>query len=850
MTGYGNKDDGTLVELTLIGEEEAFEELVERYENQVKQTAASIIGNPFSAEDVAQDTFLSAWLHLTELRSHDKFGAWVLRVARNLSLKLLKRYSKMIAELSMDMDSLPDTGEESSLSLREWRESERNAKLQAAVDALNSALRDTVKLHYLDGYSVREIAALLSVPEGTVLWRLSEGRKQLRRGFGIAEEGRDTLAVRVRRQVEALKLWNLKDDKSGFAETYEAVLSKAEDMDDSPEKAALLADLWLRESWWIPGKENDELIEKIRAAAVRGRNEDVMASLVEREIHFPLDKTLIPLLQKRLSELEEQKFTKAAGTASLWLAVTLSATDRNEESFPYFEKALSCLPPNEAGYAFALSSLHAAQKLAVTEDREKYHIATTGEKYVRVDGKWMFWSQPGYERGLPDTRLEATPFFWMSGCDRLIDDPSMKPGETRVSENGKITLTLRRADGAAETPAGRFEDCLAYDVRGGNDYSLDITTLVCPAVGIVRQIDRVRGVRFDLTEYRILGGGGRIPFAVGNRWRYHAVSDDPSLVCEDEQIYEIVYSSDDTVTAACSLMIKPEYDLTLWEGNMQAARNRYAGSGPDGEQILCEAEPYLVGMERLADTPRQKAITPAFCDAMRRILRSDPRLSPEGTRTGLYDFFGVIFTEEKDGNIRLYTGERNLAFEWRELVHEPPMGIVLCNFLYEIIEAGMGCVWDETWVPGFRSEIAHSWYQNPVKTTFSVREESVAVPAGVFASCRHISAEVAGGLQRWSGHLEFWYAEGVGPVKFLRVVTEYGQPFDAVWLLTEYRGTGEGFFPLSDGLFRRYEPENLPADWHAFVEYTFSEDQDGTVIIKNAGGSRDRSVTEAEQSGS
>ena len=191
-----------------------------------------------------------------------------------------------------------------------------------------------------------------------------------------------------------------------------------------------------------------------------------------------------------------------------------------------------------------------------------------------------------------------------------------------------------------------------------------------------------------------------------------------------------------------------------------------------------------------------------------------------------------------------------MAFEWRELVHEPPMGIVLCNFLYEIIEAGMGCVWDETWVPGFRSEITHTWYQNPVKTTFSVREESVSVPAGVFASCRHISAEVAGGLQRWSGHLEFWYAEGVGPVKFLRAVTEYGQPFDAVWLLTEYRGTGEGFFPLSDGLFRRYEPENLPADWHAFVEYTFSEDQDGTVIIKNAGGSRDRNVTEAEQSGS
>ncbi|MBQ3862038.1 MAG: hypothetical protein II779_16055, partial [Clostridia bacterium] len=69
------------------------------------------------------------------------------------------------------------------------------------------------------------------------------------------------------------------------------------------------------------------------------------------------------------------------------------------------------------------------------------------------------------------------------------------------------------------------------------------------------------------------------------------------------------------------------------------------------------------------------------------------------------------------------------------------------------------------------------------------------------------------------------------------------------WELTAYRGTGAGYFPLDDGLIRRYEPADqpLPDGYRGWVEYTYSTDETGTVIFKNASGTQDRKNCEIEQ---
>ena len=89
------------------------------------------------------------------------------------------------------------------------------------------------------------------------------------------------------------------------------------------------------------------------------------------------------------------------------------------------------------------------------------------------------------------------------------------------------------------------------------------------------------------------------------------------------------------------------------------------------------------------------------------------------------------------------------------------------------------------------------------------------------------------------GDFELWYAKGVGLVKLSR-------PMKApnVWQLTEYRGTGEGYFPAEDGFFRRYEPETLGEGFHASVEYTYVADKEGVTIFRNALGTQDRAAFE------
>lgn len=76
MDSYYDKDDSTLVQMTLLGDDAAFQELVVRYERTVQRTAYHVTGCRFSAEDAAQDAFVSAWMNLSALRESKKFKTW------------------------------------------------------------------------------------------------------------------------------------------------------------------------------------------------------------------------------------------------------------------------------------------------------------------------------------------------------------------------------------------------------------------------------------------------------------------------------------------------------------------------------------------------------------------------------------------------------------------------------------------------------------------------------------------------------------------------------------------------------------------------------------------------------
>ncbi|MBE6724571.1 MAG: RNA polymerase sigma factor [Ruminococcaceae bacterium] len=848
MTKYAVMNDETLVEICLLGESGAFEELVMRHENAVMNTAKRVTGSRFTAEDASQDAFVSAWMRLDSLRDRSKFRPWVCAIAKNCAMALLTRYRSVVPDISLHLVENEEMADNPDPELSALISTENDEELHALVDALGEKLRETIRLHYFEGYSVAEIADLLSVPVGTVKWRLAEGRKQLRKGYGIVEKEyneNETLVSRVMRQVEELKLWQLRSDKTGFEEEYENVLAAVESLEESKEKQHMLADVWLRAAWWIPGKANDEVYKEIKEAAIKGHNEDVMEAIVSHGYTDVKSEKSIRYFLETIPELEAGGFRKALGYAWFWLGYEYRHANRMEDAFAAFDKVLEVLEPSNVYYANALAAIRTEKKLAeaVAAGVTNAGIGNMGETYRKIGGKWYFWDEPGYRAGELFWDLELSPMFWLSRCDELIDDPALQPGVKKTASDGRTTLTCRAADKPVTTPAGTFENCLIFEVNG--DYRTQ--TVIAPGVGIVEQTDRKAGTRFVLTAYKV-EGEGRIPFAVGNRWEYHA--DNPAYLVDDEQVMEIVFASEDQVTASVVQFVRKEYNTDTWHGNTLAARQGYCKEDPDNPDngILVDVEKYLAGAERTAKTRREKVHTAVANKVMRSIFETDDVFNPAYTEKLRWTFFELYAPWRKGDSLCLGESDRTYSFElkdwfWKDGKSCFDMFAVGCNFLYDIVNFALGALWSDKWIPGYSEDRKFKQYGDmDVSGRIKVCEdEAVETPVGSFPACRHLVADMQGGLGYWSGHTEFWYAEGVGLVKFLRTVTECGEPWkNAIWLLMEMTGTGEGFFPAADGFFRKYEAQGLENGYHGYVEYTYLEDEQGLTIYKAAFGTQDR----------
>jgi RNA polymerase sigma-70 factor, ECF subfamily len=178
---YENQDDATLVASVLAGEREAFDILLARYSSSVLRLCTALLGNPFEAQDIAQEASLQAFLGLAHLQEPARFAAWLHAIAANLARSALRRRrERSLSTLSDDATlqvfwiDAPPTLEEYQ-TLREIHET-----ILLALRDLSLVNRRAVIGFYLQGYSYEELAQLLSVPVSTVKGRLFQGRKLLK----------------------------------------------------------------------------------------------------------------------------------------------------------------------------------------------------------------------------------------------------------------------------------------------------------------------------------------------------------------------------------------------------------------------------------------------------------------------------------------------------------------------------------------------------------------------------------------------------------------------------------------------------------------------------------------------
>ena len=156
---------------------EDFERLMRDSYRLVYQVAYSVLGNAADAEEVAQDTFLTAYRKFNSLRDADKFRPWVARASWRLALNYRRRAARTMGRDGAWVATQPG----SATPERQASEREFEARLRAQVDLLPEKLKAVVLLTGVEGMDACTVAGILGIPEGTVRSRLHLARRQLLR---------------------------------------------------------------------------------------------------------------------------------------------------------------------------------------------------------------------------------------------------------------------------------------------------------------------------------------------------------------------------------------------------------------------------------------------------------------------------------------------------------------------------------------------------------------------------------------------------------------------------------------------------------------------------------------------
>ena len=176
--------DEQLVERALTGDQEAFGEVVRRWERKIFALTYGILGAAEDARDATQETFIAAFRNLQNFRGEAKVSSWLHRIAVNQCITRQRR-ARVRSETGIE-DEVEAAGE-SFLATTEYRsparETERKQRTEAvrkAVSTLPTELREVVVMKEVEDWTFQEIADSLQIPLSTVKSRLYTALKQLR----------------------------------------------------------------------------------------------------------------------------------------------------------------------------------------------------------------------------------------------------------------------------------------------------------------------------------------------------------------------------------------------------------------------------------------------------------------------------------------------------------------------------------------------------------------------------------------------------------------------------------------------------------------------------------------------
>lgn len=167
--------DEELVAKFLQGEEDAFRELVERYQRLLLNYIFRFTGNREISEEIVQETFMAVFQNIRRFQPSSSFRAWIYAIATNRALNALRRRTHIRYD-----ESLEDRSDDWNEPLQSASEQERACAVRKALASLPEKQRAIFILRFYEQLSYEEIALATGCPIGTVKSRLCYTLKKLR----------------------------------------------------------------------------------------------------------------------------------------------------------------------------------------------------------------------------------------------------------------------------------------------------------------------------------------------------------------------------------------------------------------------------------------------------------------------------------------------------------------------------------------------------------------------------------------------------------------------------------------------------------------------------------------------
>jgi RNA polymerase sigma factor (sigma-70 family) len=179
MISVIEQNDVELVGESLSGNRDAFGQIVARYQSLVCSLAFSATGSLDQSEDLAQETFVTAWKQLAGLREPEKLRAWLCGIARNLINNSLRKHGREPSHRAESLEEISESPSPDPLPAEQAISNEEAAILWRSLEKIPETYREPLVLFYREHQSIEAVAKNLDLSEDAVKQRLSRGRKLL-----------------------------------------------------------------------------------------------------------------------------------------------------------------------------------------------------------------------------------------------------------------------------------------------------------------------------------------------------------------------------------------------------------------------------------------------------------------------------------------------------------------------------------------------------------------------------------------------------------------------------------------------------------------------------------------------